>query len=99
MDRKTKRYASLKGAEKRVLFMGPEPWLALGEDPDDRHCCSGHECGCQGQTWREFLLGQRDTKGWGEDDCGMPPLEYVRIERRPLSEWQQFSIADRTTGE
>ena len=90
MDRKTKRYATLKAAENRVLFMGPEPWLALKEEPDDRHCCSGYECGCGGKTWREYLLEQRTEGKFGADDGGMPDIEYIRIERRALSPWERL---------
>src|SRR4051812_42800746 len=64
MDRKTKRYATLKGAENRVLFMGPEPWLALKVDPDALQCCPGttqYECGCGGLTWRQSLLSARNS--------------------------------------
>jgi hypothetical protein len=84
---KMKRYASLKAAEKRKLFLGPEPWLALGVDPDELYCCSGHECGCGGDTWREHLIRQR-TEGRHPEDDGMPPIEYIRIEKRKLSPWE-----------
>lgn len=90
MDRKSKRYASLKAAQKRIQFMGPEPWLALGENPDELMCCPGraeNECGCGGVTWREHLLGQRQESGLDPDSTGMPPIEYMRIERRPVSDW------------
>jgi len=87
MKQKTKRYASLSAAQRRVTLMGPEPWLAFAADPDELHCCSGHECGCEGATWREYLLGSR-ANGWKADDEGMPPLEYCRIEKRPTSNWE-----------
>lgn len=84
---KSKRYATLKAAEKRQLFLGPEPWLALGVDPDEQYCCSGAECGCYGETWRQNLLGQRNQPRFPDDDP-MPPIEYIRIEKRRLSPWE-----------
>lgn len=88
MDRKSKRFASLKAAERRVKLLGPEPWTAFNRDPDEPYCCRGHECGCGGLSLREHLLDQR-AQTMGSDDNGMPPIEYVRIEKRPLGEWQQ----------
>lgn len=86
MHQKSKRYANLKAAERRVLLMGPEPWLALELEPD-AVCCSGLECGCGGRTNRERLLGERlQTRHPDEDP--MPPIEYMRIERRPQSAWE-----------
>lgn len=85
MNRKSKRFQSLKAAQRRVLLLGPEPWLALGLDPDER-CCSGLECGCGGRTNRENLLAQRNTPI--HPDAGpMPEIEYIRIESRPLGDW------------
>jgi len=77
---KRKLYWSERAAQRRIDLMGPEPWKALGKDPDARMCCSGQECGCSGDTWREHLLGQRGD---------MPPLEYTRIESREVTqgEW------------
>lgn len=88
LNQKSKRYATLKGAERFALLLGPEPWRALGVDPDERHCCSGHECACDGRTWREMLIAKRTTPGFGEEDCGMPPIKYIRIEKRPVAEWE-----------
>lgn len=84
---KSKRYATLKAAEKRKTFLGPEPWLALSVDPDALHCCSGHECGCEGLTWREHLLRQRNQPRYPDDDP-MPPIVSIRIEKRRLSPWE-----------
>jgi hypothetical protein len=87
MPRKSKRFQTLKAAERRVLLLGPEPWRAFEALPDDLHCCSGHECACGGETWREHLLGQR-TEPRGPDDDGMPAIEYIHIEKRPLGKWE-----------
>lgn len=84
---KSKRYATLKAAERRLTLMGPEPWIALQVDPDERMCCSGYECACGGQTWREHLLEVRNTPRHPED-TGMPAIQYIRIEKRPLSPWE-----------
>jgi hypothetical protein len=89
LKRKSKRYMSLKAAERRITLMGPEPWKALGLDPDER-CCSGLECACGGRTHREILLEQRNGR-MHEDDAGMPPIEYVFIEQRPLAKWQPLN--------
>lgn len=87
---KSKRYATLKAAETRVQLLGPEPWIALGVLPDDIACCSGNECACGGVTWREQLLSQRNQPRH-PDDTGMPAIEYIRVERRPLSAWEKLS--------
>lgn len=73
---KRKLYWSERAAQRRIDLMGPEPWKALGKDPDDRMCCDGHMCGCGGQTWREHLLDRGD----------MPPLEYTMIESRKVTQ-------------
>lgn len=88
MDRKQKRYQHLQAAERRMLLMGPEPWRALDLDPDEQ-CCSGLECGCGGRTHREILLAARNNPRY-PDDSPMPPIEYIHIERRPLSAWEEF---------
>jgi hypothetical protein len=51
--------------------------ISLADKP---HCCVGYsdECGCFGETVREMSDRQR---------ANMPPLEYVRLERRPVGEW------------
>lgn len=87
LHQKSKRYQSLKAAERRVTFLGPEPWKALGVDPDERYCCSGEECGCDGDTWREHLLRQRNQPRFPDDDP-MPPIVSIRIEKRKLSPWE-----------
>jgi hypothetical protein len=56
--------------------LGPEPWKALGQDPDEHVCCNSTECGCGGDTWREHLLSSRGD---------MPPLEYTIIESREVT--------------
>lgn len=87
--RRQKRFANLATAERRVRLLGPEPWTAYPEcrSPDDRYCCEGWQCGCEGKTWREYTLGARYNASYGEH-AGMDPLEYVRIERRPLAPWE-----------
>lgn len=85
LKEKRKLYWSERAAQRLVVFLGPEPWKALGKNPDDRMCCDGHECGCDGQTWRENLLGNRGA---------MPPLEYMMIETRKVtqSNWMSKDI-------
>ncbi|MGH1470139.1 MAG: hypothetical protein ACRBCS_03040 [Cellvibrionaceae bacterium] len=42
-------------------------------------CCDGYQCGCGGASFKEYCL-----KKMGD----YPPLEYVKIEQREVSEWQ-----------
>ena len=78
--RKVKRFASLKLAQRKMLLLGPEPWLGASEygkrDPERLNCCSGHECACGGLTVREW---------W--EQLGLPKLEYMHIERREVGKW------------
>lgn len=80
LPEKKKRYEQRKAAERFVVLLGPEPWKALGREPDERFCCSGRECGCGGMTVREQTLQQREN---------IPAVEYVRLEKREvtLGEW------------
>jgi hypothetical protein len=73
---KRKVFWSERAAQRRIVLMGPEPWKALGTEPDEHRCCSGEQCGCGGETWREHLLSSRGD---------MPPLEYTIIESREVS--------------
>ena len=66
--RKSARFGSLKAALRRVMLMGPEPWLAFGKLPDAWHCCPGtrfDECACGGLTVRQASDKRRET---------LPPL-------------------------
>jgi hypothetical protein len=89
MTRKSKRFASLKAAQKRAALMGPEPWTALGVLPDDSAVCGcpRDECQHEGETWRERLLAARN-QGRYPEDSGMPAIEYIRIEQRPTVNWE-----------
>lgn len=51
--RKSATFGSLKGALRRVLLLGPEPWLAFGKLPNEMDCCTGQECACGGLTVRQ----------------------------------------------
>lgn len=76
---KRKRYVSLKRAERFMrLLTSAEPWKELGQDGDDYFCCSGHECGCGGQTVREAFTAKY---------ADMPPVEFVRLEEREVGKW------------
>jgi hypothetical protein len=89
MHRKSKRFATLKAAERRVRLLGPEPWTAFDRDPDEPWCsCRGsHECPCGGETLREKLLRER-TEGPDPDGGGMPAIQEIRIERRVIAPWE-----------
>ena len=79
---KRTRYTSLKAAQRKLgLLTSAEPWLYYGaglDAPDDWHCCSGHECGCGGITVRQQCEALRRD---------MPPLEYAKLDMRPVGEW------------
>ena len=79
---KTRVFQTHRFAARLVAIMGPTPWVPLGKNPDAIFCCSGHECGCGGVTWREHLLSKRE----GED--GMPPLMFAEIQRRRVEPWE-----------
>ena len=93
LPRKTKRYAQRWRAERLVLLLGPEPWKAIGKDPDAKFCCSGYECDCRGRTVRDEMLGRRTVvvpddaaKEW--KDAPYAAVEYVRIEEREVGLWK-----------
>lgn len=99
--RKSKRFATLAAAERRVLLLGPEPWKAYNMEPNDRWCCSGYQCACEGMTAREYLLEARSKPTQSGDD-GMPAIMYVEIEERPVASWVKRTAsptdAGRTSG-
>lgn len=77
--KRIKRCAKEETAERFMKLLGPEPWTAFGQDPDEFECCDGWECGCTGKTVREWSAFQR---------LEMPNLEFARIERREVAEWE-----------
>lgn len=79
LDSKRVKYTSRKFAERRVaLLTSTEPWVLFGKNPDEYECCSGYECGCGGETVREFSDRMR---------ADMPALEYAVIEQRQVGPW------------
>lgn len=82
LTEKKKRYMNLVRAKRFVTLLGPEPWIALGLDPDQYFCCSGRECGCGGTTVREHSEIQRKD---------IPAIEWVRIEKRKIAvgQWEE----------
>lgn len=82
---KEKRYATKEGADRRLaLLVSKSPWTIThpGDDPDDLFCCSGYECGCGGQTIRE----------WHDDYTkSLPKLLFAGIHRREVGEWSAYS--------
>lgn len=77
--KKRRKFAAEKNAERFMKLLGPEPWTAFDQDPDDMECCDGYMCGCTGMTIREWSDHQRKE---------MPKLEFARIERRQVDEWE-----------
>lgn len=85
---KHKRYARESAARRFLGLLGPEPWRFFSEAPDSYRCCRGdpEECGCGGETWREWSDAIREE---------MPALEYARIEFRVIGPWQPEPSAPR----
>lgn len=81
MKRKTREFRTRRGADRRMLLLGPEPWLAFdGRGPDDFWCCAGSpECGCGGQSVREYHAARR---------AELPAMEYFRLEVRDVGPWE-----------
>lgn len=74
----------MKRARHWITVLGPEPWAAHDQDPSDRFCCSGYECGCGGLTVREH---------WESGRKDLPPIEWIRIEKRTVEygQWAHVS--------
>jgi len=77
---KSKLFFGRATAEKFARLFGPEPWTHYAGDKsaDDLVCCSGHECGCGGLTYRQQSDAQRARQ---------PGLEYVRLRARRVDPW------------
>lgn len=84
-DQRRKLFQREHAARRRFLFLGPEPWLASGRNPDERWCCSGSGmdgCPCGGLTVREHEA---------EVVKELPALIYVRMERREVKDWEPLT--------
>jgi hypothetical protein len=77
---KSKVFKTRAGYARFLLLLGPEPWKYFRKDPNARVCCSGWECNCMGVTVAEECEHKRE---------GMPPIEWVRIKQRRVSNWKQ----------
>lgn len=87
---KTRVFQELRFARRFVALLGPEPWTALGKDPDALFCCKGRredECACGGITWREHLLSKR------EGEWGIAALMFAEIQRRRVEEWTAAALS------
>jgi hypothetical protein len=78
---RAKLYATLRGAQRRAALYGPEPWTAHGRSPEELWCCDGNQCPCGGDTVRQHHESLRRE---------LPALEFVRIERRRVSAWEEY---------
>lgn len=76
--KRVKRCALESTAERFMKLLGPEPWTAFNQDPEEL-CCDGYQCGCGNRTVREISDDKRKD---------MPKLEFARIERREVDEWE-----------
>ena len=83
---KKKVFNTLRGVRQFLLILGPEPWKGVeafkNRDADELFCCSGHECGCGGETIREHFTGR---------SAGIPPLQSLHVERRRVLDWKTFT--------
>lgn len=89
---KSVRFGSYQQAYDKVMVMtSPEPWKHWGtasqrnRNADDYWCCAGgrfNDCSCGGWTVREEAEERRKQ---------YPPLEWIRISRRVVtqSDWEQ----------
>ena len=75
---KHRPFARRASADRFVRLFGPEPWTYLGRDPDAYVCCSGYNCGCGGETYRQANETTRRE---------LPHLEWFRIEQRGVEPW------------
>lgn len=75
---KQKIFKTRRAADNYLVLFGPTPWKAWGRNGDDRFCCSGYECGCEGATIASEALHRRSM---------MPALEYIGVRVRSVSEW------------
>jgi len=78
--KKFRRYATLAGARRYSILLGPEPWkYYTGDNADNYVCCSGFECNCSGETYRQLSEVMKEK---------LPPIEFMLIERRKIGEWE-----------
>lgn len=89
LDVKRKRYVAKARAETFLAILtATEPWLLLreyqGRGPDSYECCAGHECGCGGQTIREFF-----AEKYGDQ----PALLWARMDTREVGDWRSAAEA------
>ena len=78
IGRKVKRFATLKMATRRMILLGPKPWMAYTNDHNSLWCCNGYQCNCGGLTAQAYFEKMRDS---------YPKVESVHIESRSIGEW------------
>jgi len=77
---KRRRFIHLKRVINFVkLLKNDKPWEQFNENPDDYHCCSGYQCGCQGETVENY---------YKEKYRDYPQIEFIQTETREVGEWQ-----------
>lgn len=81
LKQKAKRYATLKGANRFMDLLGPEPWKAFGKEAEEQYCCGGYQCACGGMTWKQHLEFHKKS--------GQPEIESIRLEKRNVGEWEK----------
>lgn len=80
LSQRSRRFVQKKFANRWLMLLTvPEPWDLFDLDGDDYVCCSGHECGCGGQTVRQSFNKRRE---------GLPKLINYGIQEREVGKWE-----------
>lgn len=76
----TRIYQMRSAAQRLILILEGRLAEAFPDtDPNDFACCSGRECGCEGETFAEL---------WAERQDRFPPLiDGPHLEARPVGIW------------
>ena len=82
---KRKRYRSLAAAERFMVLLGPEPWLALGKGPGDAGCDHGYPSYADEPCCPAFAETMADRSE--RERREMPPIEWVRLSQREVGLW------------
>lgn len=78
-----REFKTHRGAARYLALLGPEPWTAYGQKPDDECGGRGSRCYCGG-----YGRPKRTIRECNEDRrADMPTLEYVRLECREVGAW------------
>jgi hypothetical protein len=74
---KRRPYKIKKAAERFMRILGPEPWKAFNQNPEDYYCCCGAECDCRGISVKQEYQDRSKI---------YPKIEFIRLESREVME-------------